>query len=138
MIDIKDISRLYPDRVEVKKSILEKQQYLEDLTGQLELAKAKLWDGHTFVSTKSDLKARGYEFTILCNQDVEVSGLDKSIKQTKSELRFLENTLSEINFEHRQKMIDGMTTVAGMVNRFTDAVKLFDDAVTKLVESRKK
>lgn len=138
MTIVEELESLYPDRSEVKQKIADHQNDIENTTHELELDKAQLWTSFDFKSVKSDLKGRTHEFVLACNNDKNISSKEARLKTLKRELKDLENTLSDINFNQREQMIESMQKVASVVSKFNDSVVAFEQAVNKLVDSRKK
>lgn len=138
MIQLQELENLFPDRSEVRKKISDLHNLIDKLTQELELTKAKLYTGATFTSKPSDQKGRNHEFVTICSGDLDVSSLETQLKGAKRDLRHQEDLLSEINYDQRQRVIDSMLTAAGVFRAFSESVKSFQDAVDKLVDSRKK
>lgn len=128
---------MYPDRAVVKKAIKDLQESIEFTSRELELEEAMVWISHSFKSIKSDAKGRGHEFTVATASNPKIVELRSKLRQLRADLEDQKNNLSDLNYQHRQELIDSLIRVNLTVHKFTEASLKFSEAVDRFIESRK-
>lgn len=134
MINLEDVDILYPDRSEIKQQINQLHSDIEDLISDIDIDKALLYSTYTFTSKSSDQKGRTLEFKRACFEHAGINQKESRLKSLQKDLRDKDKILSEINYDQRERMISAMSAV----RQFTEAVKVFEASVDKLIDSRKK